>query len=384
MKSIYSGKLFLNKYNIFFAYLYHKQYKASLFKDLPTSIDKTKFKSLPLISNATFFHKINILIKNKFLRKLLKSPLYIISNCGIYFFWNTIVFIFFIKKNRPSIVHINNGGFPASEVCNQLAIVLKLLFPSIKIIYQINSSPSKNSTNFAKIINWSVNYFITHSESNRLKLLKIGMYDFKVKSFPSFFDDEFPADLKVLDSTKYNIVAVGFLEKRKGHIYLIQALNHIKFFNLDLFNKLHLHIIGSGEELQNLLKFIDENNLHTKVTLWGMRSDYLYFIKFSDIFVLPSIYDEDLPLVLLSAMKYNRKIITTKLAGIGEILTNGVDALLVDIDLSNISFNLCNGIVEAFVNDTLSHNLSINIKKTYDSIFNENIYFNNLDNLYMN
>jgi glycosyltransferase involved in cell wall biosynthesis len=384
MKSIYLGKPFLNKFNILFSYLYHKQYKASLLKDLPASIDKSNFKWLPLISNATFFHKINLYIKNKFFQKLFKSPFYIISNCGFYFFWNAIVLIYFIKKTKPSIVHINNGGFPASEVCNQLAIILKLFFPSIKIIFQVNGYASKNSKYFAKIINWSVSYFITHSEFNRLRLLKIGMSDFKVKSFPSFFDDECPADLKILNSSKYNIATVGFLEKRKGHIYLIQALNKIKIFNFDLYNMIHLHIIGSGEEYQNLLNYIEENNLHTKVTLWGMRSDYLYFIKFSDVFVLPSIYDEDLPLVLLSAMKYNKKIISTKLAGIGEILSNGVDALLVDIDLSNISYNLGIAIVESFTNYTLSHNLAINIKNTYDTIFSEKIYFNNLDNLYMN
>jgi glycosyltransferase involved in cell wall biosynthesis len=384
MKSIYLGEFFVNKYNIIFSYLYHKQYNISLFKDLPITIDKSKFKSLPLISNATIFHNINSSIKNKPLRKLLKLPLFIFSNCGLYFFWNAIVLIFFMKKIKPSIVHINNGGFPASEVCNQFALLLKLFFPSIKTVYQVNSSPSTNSTKFVKIINWSVDHFITHSQSNRLKLLKIGLNDFKVKSFPSFFNDEFSIDLNLLDPTKYNIVATGFLEKRKGHMYLIQALNEIKNLNPDLYNKIHLHIIGSGEEYQNLLNYISENKLQTHVTLWGMRNDYLYFIKFSDVFVLPSIFDEDLPLVLLSAMKYNKKIISTNLAGIGEILTNGVDALLVDIDFSNISYNLGAAIVETFVNNSLSNKLSINIKITYESCFSEKKYFINLDNLYLN
>jgi glycosyltransferase involved in cell wall biosynthesis len=383
MKSIYLSNSFLIKYNIIFSYLYQKQYKVSLLKDLPDTIDRLRFIGLPLISNGSLFHKINLFIKNNIFRKLLKLPFIIISNFGFYFFWNTIIFIYYIRKIKPSIVHINNGGFPASEVCNQLALILKLLFPSIKTVYQVNSSPSKNSVFLVKIINWSVNYFITHSESNRLKLLKIGMSDFKVKSFPSFFDDDSPKNLMLLDSSKFNVVSVGFLEKRKGHFYLIQSLNHIKNLNLDLYKKLHLHIIGFGVEYLYLSKYINENNLNSKVTLWGLRSDYLYFIKHSDVFVLPSIFDEDLPLVLISAMKYNKIIISTKIAGIGEILSNGFDSLLVDVDLSTISFNLGNAIVESYVNSNLMEILTKNNKCTYDSIFSEKMYFNNLDKLYI-
>lgn len=382
MKSIYLGESFINKYDIIFSYLYFEQYKKALLNDIPKTSDKSKFIGLPLLSNSSFYHKINLKVTNRLLRRVLKFPLFFISCCGIYFFWNAIVIIQFINKIKPEIIHINNGGFPASEVCNQFAFVLKLFYPEVKIVYQVNSSPSSNSVILVKIINWAANFFITHSNSNRLKLLKIGMSDDKVKSFPSFFEDEFSENLKLLDSSLFNIVTVGFLEKRKGHIYLIQAISLIKDLNLDLYNKIHLHIIGSGEEYEYLFHYIHENKLQSKVTLWGNRVDYLYFIKFCDVFALPSIYDEDLPLVLLSAMKYNKRIISTKLAGIGEILSNGFDALLVDIDLSDISYNLGSSIVDVFSNKALRDNLSNNIKNTYESRFSESVYFKNLDLLY--
>ena len=330
------------------------------------------------------YHRINLLTKNTLILRLIKLPLFIISNLGIYFIWNSFIFIFYIKNLKPTIVHINNGGFPASEVCNQLAIILKIFFPSVKIIYQVNSAPSTNSNIYVKKINGAVNYFITHSESNRSKLINIGMSAEKVKAFPSFFNDDFSDDLQLFDKSKFNIVSVGFLEKRKGHKLLIQALNHIKDLNSELYSQIHIHIIGSGEEYDNLVKCLMENKLESKVTLWGKRNDYLYFIKFCDVFVLPSIYDEDLPLVLLSAMKYSKKVISTKLAGIGEILNNRLDALLVDVTNNNISNNLGLAINEIYTNTELGKNLSVNIRKTYDLHFSELVYFNNINNLYIN
>lgn len=382
MKSIYLGESFLKKYDIIFSFLYYKQYKNSLFNDLPTTIDKSKFIGLPLISNGTIFHKINLKVKNRLFRRLLKSPLFIISNCGIYFFWNAIVFICFIKKTKPAIFHINNGGFPASEVCNQLAFLLKIFFPRVKVIYQVNSSPSTNSKIIVKIVDWTVKYFITHSESNRLKLLNIGINDVKLKFFPSFFDDEFYIDLKLIDYSKFNIVSVGYLEKRKGHIFLIESINHIKKFNKELYNNIHLHIVGSGEEYEYLSNYINLNKLETNVTLWGNRNDYLYFIKFCDVFVLPSISNEDLPLVLLSAMKYEKCIVSTNFAGMREILTHQYDCYLVEPHVEKLVAELCEALYFLLENPLVRAKYSEKIRLTYIRNFSKEKYFNNMKELY--
>ena len=382
MKSIYLGEKFINEYNIIFSYLYYPFYKKSLFNDLPINIDKSKFIGLVLFSNARLYHGINSIITNRFLRKITKIPFFLLSLSGIYVIWNSISFILFIYKHKPRIVHINNGGFPASEVCNQLAIVIKLFFPRIKVVYQVNSSPVKSSIALIKLMNKSVDYFVTHSNSNRLKLVEIGIIDKKICSFPSYFNDQFKEDLQLMKATKFNIVSVGFLEKRKGHYYLIGAINKLKEYNSLLFDNIQLHIIGSGNQYDILSKLIIDSNLQDKVTLWGSRSDYLYFINFADVFVLPSLYDEDLPLVLLSSMKCGKVIIASNIAGVGELLTNMEDSILIEPIIDNMSENLAFTLNNIFNDTGLQAKLKSNVLSTYNMRFSEDAYFNNLNSIF--
>lgn len=382
MKSIYLGEKFLNEYNIIFSYLYYPFYKKSLLNDLPIDIDKSKFIGLALFSNARLYHLINSIIKNRFLRKITKFPFFLMSLSGIYVIWNSISFILFIYKRKPRIVHINNGGFPASEVCNQLAIVIKLFFPSITVVYQVNSYPVKSSKALIKLMNKSVDYFVTHSKSNRLKLVEIGIIDKKICSFPSYFNDQFEEDLQLMKATKFNIVSVGFLEKRKGHYYLIGAINKLKDYNPLLFDNIQLHIIGSGNQYDILSKLIIDSNLQDKVTLWGSRSDYLYFINYADVFVLPSLYDEDLPLVLLSSMKCGKVIIASNIAGVGELLTNMEDSILIEPIIDNMSENLAFTLNNIFNDTSLQAKLKSNVLSTYNMRFSEDAYFKNLNSIF--
>lgn len=382
MKSIYLGEKFINEYSIVFSYPLYSYYSKALFRDLPENIDKSKFKGLPLLSNARIYNIINSFVKNSVIRKIAKIPFFLVSLSGFFILWNSILLLIFIYKNKPNILHINNGGFPASEVCNQLAILINLFFPKVKVIYQVNSYPGECSKIFTKLINKSVDYFVTHSISNSLKLGDLGISRHKISSFPSYFNDQFDKDLHLMKSNKFNVVSVGFLEKRKGHYYLISAINDLKCINPVLFDIIQLHIIGSGNQKDILTNLIIDYNLQDKVTLWGSRSDYLYFISFADVFVLPSLYDEDLPLVLLSAMKYGRAIIASKLAGVGEVLVNLEDSILIEPKIEFISQNLALSLDNIFMDTNLQVKLKSNVLSTYNKRFSEVAYFNNLNSLY--
>ena len=66
-----------------------------------------------------------------------------------------------------------------------------------------------------------------------------------------------------------------------------------------------------------------------RVTFTGEISDALDLIRKSDLFVLPSVSSEGLPITLVEAMALGRPVVTTRAAGIPEIAEDGVTARVV-------------------------------------------------------
>ena len=82
-------------------------------------------------------------------------------------------------------------------------------------------------------------------------------------------------------------------------------------------------IIGYGEEKNNLINYINQNNLNKKVKILPFQKNPYNLINSSDIFILTSIY-EGLPNVLLEAQVLKKFIISTDCpTGPREILLNG-------------------------------------------------------------
>lgn len=76
------------------------------------------------------------------------------------------------------------------------------------------------------------------------------------------------------------------------------------------------------EQLQRL-------QLHDAVELPGFRSDVPAELGQMDLFVLPSLYGEGLPMVVLEAMAAGVPVISTQVEGIPEAVRDGIDGLIV-------------------------------------------------------
>ncbi|MDY0079363.1 MAG: glycosyltransferase family 4 protein [Ignavibacteriaceae bacterium] len=120
------------------------------------------------------------------------------------------------------------------------------------------------------------------------------------------------------------IGSIGRLHIQKGYKYLIDAaailanrLPNIKF-----------HIIGEGEERNELAARIHERGLDGIFLLKGSRENVNEELAMMDIFVLPSLW-EGLPIVLLEAMAAKKPIIATRVNGTVEIIQNEKNGLLV-------------------------------------------------------
>lgn len=122
------------------------------------------------------------------------------------------------------------------------------------------------------------------------------------------------------------VLSVGALAERKGHEYLIHAINGLK----DEFPDIGCIIIGSGIHLRRLEELIKRLSLTNMVELYGQRphEEVLGVMSWCDVFVLPS-WGESFGTVYAEAMSFGKPIIACAGEGISEVVQDGVQGLLV-------------------------------------------------------
>lgn len=129
------------------------------------------------------------------------------------------------------------------------------------------------------------------------------------------------------------IVSIGRLVPKKGMKYLLDACALLRDRNVAF----RAVIIGEGEERASLEQAIQRLALDQQVTLAGALSPsaVIEILSLSDIFVLPCIVSEDgdmdgLPTVILEAMALGIPVISTRLAGIPEMIHHQINGFLVE------------------------------------------------------
>jgi glycosyltransferase involved in cell wall biosynthesis len=115
-------------------------------------------------------------------------------------------------------------------------------------------------------------------------------------------------------------VAVGRLVHQKNHALAVEAFARLP--------GAYLVILGEGELHGELEWLVAERGLRTRVLLPGVRADARAIVGAADVLVLPSRW-EGLPLVVLEALAAGTPVVATAVRGVRELLTDGVNALLV-------------------------------------------------------
>ncbi|GAA4000738.1 glycosyltransferase family 4 protein [Sphingomonas humi] len=122
------------------------------------------------------------------------------------------------------------------------------------------------------------------------------------------------------------LVCVGRLCEQKGQLKLIEALERLGDKHPDL----KLVLAGEGPMRPELEHAVAKASLGERVTItgWINSERVMGELLAADALVLPS-FAEGLPVVIMEAMALGRPVISTLIAGIPELVRDGVDGFLV-------------------------------------------------------
>ena len=242
-----------------------------------------------------------------------------------------IICIYLLFKNYRKNKKINVFCFQGNILC----ILFCKIF-GLKIVIRPNSSPSGWSSNylknfiFSKILKLSDNIVVNSNDFKKELKSKFNL-DSKCIFNPLNTNEIRKLSRKKIKFNFYkkdtiNLISIGRLVKQKDHITILKSLNHLKKKC-----NLRLLILGEGDQRENLLNYVNENNLHNLVKINKRTNNPYPFIKKSQILLLSSKY-EGLPNVLLEALALDKFIISSNCpTGPREILDNGKGGFLFEI-----------------------------------------------------
>lgn len=128
------------------------------------------------------------------------------------------------------------------------------------------------------------------------------------------------------------LVLVALLRPRKGVEVIIKAMKLILQNISDVF----LLIVGNDDISEDpgygkkLRKLASEDGIQPNVIFTGFRDDVPAILSQCNLMVLPSLFGEGLPIVILEAMAAGVPVAASKVEGVPEIIEDGVTGFLVN------------------------------------------------------
>ena len=133
-----------------------------------------------------------------------------------------------------------------------------------------------------------------------------------------------PADLGLGGNRVVTIVAA--LRDFKGIVHAVRAWPMV----VGQYPEARLLLVGSGEEEPALRAAVAQAGVGDSVVFAGMRTDVPEVMRGSEVVLLPSIYGENLPTVLMEAGGCGRPVVASNVGGISDIVADGSTGLLVE------------------------------------------------------
>ncbi|NOY74642.1 MAG: glycosyltransferase family 4 protein [Kiritimatiellaeota bacterium] len=125
---------------------------------------------------------------------------------------------------------------------------------------------------------------------------------------------------KLPDDAAPVLGSVGSFEERKGQTVLLETAAKLAAGPLP---DVHAMLVGEGPDEAMLKSFVVDMNLEKHVSFFSFTRQPNFIFDRIDILTLPSLYKEGLPNVLLEAMSMGLPVVSSRMAGVPEIVFDG-------------------------------------------------------------
>lgn len=163
--------------------------------------------------------------------------------------------------------------------------------------------------------------------------------------------------------------SIGSFEPRKGHPVLFEALE--KLIKSSLPNA-HLMMVGDGPDESMLKEKVQTLGLDRHVSFFPFTDEPNYIFERLDITVLPSLYKEGLPNVLLESMSMGVPVVSSNIGGVSEIVIEGETGYMVEPGNKSV---LADAIKKVWTNQNAYKEMKIKAQKLILNQFDKGVQF---------
>jgi glycosyltransferase involved in cell wall biosynthesis len=327
---------------------------ASVIKSLYLANEKKMKIDLYLLKTTYYkdkklHHKIFLFIKSLilFVAYLVFNKIDIIhihSSAGISFYRKFIFFILGRIFRKPIIFHIHASKFNEFYLCHKKSI----------------------NYLFIKYLLYRSQVVLTLCAAWKLELLK-HYGNIKVESLANpIAVSSYGGKDKNGNGRSLKVLFLGFLIESKGIFDLLKTAKALKDKNI---RSIKFYVAGKGELQSSLISRISMLGLGDMVEFIGWADDKIKkrLLDEADIFFLPS-YNEGMPISILEAMSSKCAIISTNIAGIPELVKDGVNGYLFDPGDTESYCNCFSSLINDREKVCLMGNQSFRFAEDYDSV----------------
>ncbi len=223
---------------------------------------------------------------------------------------------------------------PRSLVVARLAA----LICHLPLVYHVHSPTSRDSTR--PLRNWlnnaserfslnGVDRLITVSDSLARHMVEEGIDPRRIVTVPNGVPSGGPLVSRPEPNGTWTLGTVALFRPRKGLEVLLESLAQLHRRSLPV----RLLAVGSFETPeyeQSIRHLVDQLQIGSLIQWQGFTPDVPGELQKMDLFVLPSLFGEGLPMVVLEAMAAGVPVVATRVDGIPEAIRDTVDGVLAE------------------------------------------------------
>ena len=237
---------------------------------------------------------------------------------------------------------------------------------NIPWVYHVHSPTARDSTRATinRINDWveayslrHANHIITVSKSLRRELLQRGHSRHKITAIANGVAEQLPIDpVARRNQDHWRLGMVALIRPRKGIEILLEAIAAMGPAK----SKITLDVVGGFETSQyekSVRDLIANLQLEHTVHLRGFTRDVPSIMRTFDAMVLPSLFGEGMPMVVLEALACGVPVIATRVEGTPEVVRHMKEGILAKPqDADSLAQAIKHFISDRMAWETMSHN----------------------------